>query len=247
MCRMMAVVSRDPVDPDLFARFRSQARDGRLRKGYTPGHGDGWGIVYYDSAGAPQYAGRSALDASTDPAYPEAIDRLRKGAPRGVVLAHVRKASVGGASVENSHPFLAGRLTLAHNGTIHGFAPAGRTDSRHLLDLVASRVTGGEEPGAALAAVVKDAAARHRFSSATTLLSDGRTLWATRRVSHDHHAECGDDCPIDYYTLAVGNVGGATVVSQEHEFLGSGGAWTPVPEGSLLTVEADGHHRVRAL
>lgn len=66
------------------------------------------------------------------------------------VVAHVRRATVGSARVENTHPFAHGRWLLAHNGTIPAFdrvrplildvidpdlrrAIRGDTDSEHLF------------------------------------------------------------------------------------------------------------------
>jgi predicted glutamine amidotransferase len=37
------------------------------------------------------------------------------------VLAHVRRATVGGASTKNTHPFVHGCWAFAHNGTIENF------------------------------------------------------------------------------------------------------------------------------
>jgi glutamine amidotransferase len=260
MCRMMGIVSPHGLDADLVARFRQQAR-GHVAAGESPGHADGWGIVYYDERAHPEYAGRSPHDAATDPAFEEAVAELHKRRPAGPLLAHVRKASAGGVSLENTHPFLHGRWSFCHNGTVFGLAeettrPAGRvgmwglaregeSDSRALFERLMDDIMRGDEPMEAIAAL-----ARHveplRHTSLTFLLTDGATLWGLRKVGNVDE-ECRDDaCSPDYYTLGFARIGEHTVVSQEQEFLDVQ-QWRVVPDSHVVIVHRDGRAQIEAL
>lgn len=245
MCRMMGVVASEAsggLDAGLVARFRQQAR-GHVPPGDSPGHSDGWGIVHYER-GRPTYAGRSTGDAATDPLYEQAVAELRKRRPHGPVLAHVRKASAGALSVDNTHPFVEGRWSFCHNGTVWGFAPQGESDSRALFASLLADITRHGDPEGALRRLVEEVS-RLRYTSLTCLLSDGDTLWGLRKVGNVDE-ECRDGCHTEYYTLGVARIGEQTVVTQEHEFLGIE-HWRVVPDGHVVVIGPDGHARVEAL
>lgn len=215
--------------------FRHEAARGKTLL-EADGHRDGWGIV----AGAPPtHAGRSILDASRDPAYPDAAARVaRPGA--GATVVHLRAASAGAVDVANSHPFAARGLAFCHNGTIRGLDGPGGSDSRGYFQAVLQEVEAGLAPADALAEVAARLAKTHTYSSLTCLLTDGATLWGLRKVGDDRE-ECADKaCAADYYTLGVSRVGGLVLVTQEHEFLPHGAPWAIVPDGHLVTVAPDG-------
>jgi glutamine amidotransferase len=114
-------------------------------------HDSGWGIGY-DLRGQPHVV-RSERPAREDPRYREQAALVLSTA----VLAHVRRASVGGSALRNTHPFRHGRWLFAHNGTLFGFARdpgplrerlperlrvsiEGDTDSEHLFHLFLARL-----------------------------------------------------------------------------------------------------------
>jgi len=76
---------------------------------------DGWGIVFYD--GGFPHARKREMAAFEDPTFVETAS----GVSAATVVAHVRRATVGGVSYFNTHPFTYGRWTFAHNGTLSGF------------------------------------------------------------------------------------------------------------------------------
>jgi predicted glutamine amidotransferase len=243
MCRMMGVVAPHGLDAELAARFRSQAR-GNVPPGEEPAHADGWGIVYYDR-NTPHYAGRSTADALDDPAYAAAVEELHKRRPQGPLLAHVRKASAGALSVDNTHPFVEGRWSFCHNGTVWGFAPEGESDSRALFAALLADIERGRTPVEALRALVEEVSCL-KFSSLTCLLSDGRTLWGLRKVGNVDESCREDACAPEYYTLGVARIGDQTVVSQEHAFLGVE-LWHVVPDAHVVVVGPDAHPHIVAL
>lgn len=236
MCRMMAAVGPFDEAAPFVLRFRDEAFRGKRLLLDKDGHRDGWGIV---AGEPPAHAGRSVLDASADPSYPEAAARLaRRG--RGVSLVHLRAASMGAVDVENAHPFLGDGYAFCHNGTIHGLEGPGGSDSRGYFADVLAEIRSGLAPADALAAVASRLAKTHAYSSLTCLLTDGRTLWGLRKVG-DGPQECADKaCAADYYTLGVARAGGLTLVAQERDALPEGVEWDVVPDGFLLTVAPDG-------
>lgn len=237
MCRMLATVGPFDEASLLVASFRNEVHRGKRLLVDTTGHRDGWGVV---AGTPPAHAGRSVLDASEDPSYPEAAARVGRMAGRGVLLAHLRAASAGAVEVENSHPFLGDGLAFCHNGTVRGLEGPGGSDSRGYFAQVLDETRSGLAPADAIAAVAARLAKTHTYSSLTCLLTDGRTLWGLRKVGDDPE-ECGDRaCAADYYTLGVSRIGHLTVVAQEREFLPRGASWETVPDGHLVTVAPDG-------
>jgi glutamine amidotransferase len=112
-------------------------------------HLDGWGITWYADdplASARPQVLRSVLAAPSDPRFAATAE----AAVARIALAHARDGSVGSIREENCHPFVFGRWSFCHNGTIEDFEklkPAfdretlpelrgtrrGDTDSEHLF------------------------------------------------------------------------------------------------------------------
>jgi predicted glutamine amidotransferase len=78
-------------------------------------HSDGWGIAGYDNG--HQQVERRNTAAFDDIHFSVAAERIYSQ----TVIAHVRKATVGVSSLENTHPFTYGVWTFAHNGFLAGF------------------------------------------------------------------------------------------------------------------------------
>ncbi len=78
-------------------------------------HPHGWGIGWYRGGRPVRRLG--LLPAHHDEAFVAAARDLCAG----VVVAHVRDASIGRVIEENTHPFVHGRWLFAHNGTLARF------------------------------------------------------------------------------------------------------------------------------
>jgi predicted glutamine amidotransferase len=116
MCRLLGVVSVEPIAV-------SDAVGAHVLKDFvalTKIHGDGWGIAQVGQAGQDPRAEVSAGSALDDPAFVAATRYQRSVAS----LVHLRWAT-NGLAVEptNSHPFVADRLAMAHNGSIKSTGP----------------------------------------------------------------------------------------------------------------------------
>ncbi len=75
-------------------------------------HSDGWGVAYY--RGNEAIVRRSVTAAGSDLNF----DFACREAKSGTLVVHVRRASKGVRSPANCHPFVHGRWTFMHNGTI---------------------------------------------------------------------------------------------------------------------------------
>ena len=139
MCRLLAIPSGFTRDEALTILLDMQAQKNR----------DGVGSVYVDDKGQFQIV-----------KYPKSLSHvLRKHKPfldhlphKGWTLIHLRAASHGGHTMENTHPFEVGDWCVAHNGIWHEHALAsvlmeklggihmvGQTDSEvaaHFLNIV---------------------------------------------------------------------------------------------------------------
>jgi glutamine amidotransferase len=121
MCQLLGMNCNVPTDICFsFEGFRA-------RGGKTDEHKDGWGIAFFEDRGC-----RLFLDDQASVKSP--IAEVIKAYPiRSLnVIAHIRKATQGKISLQNTHPFMRemwGRYWLfAHNGDLKGFQPrlAGR-------------------------------------------------------------------------------------------------------------------------
>ena len=134
MCQLLGMNCNVPTDICFsFSGFRK-------RGGETDVHRDGWGIGFFEGKGS-----RVFLD--PEPSAHSALAELVRSYPiRSLnVIAHIRKATEGETSLENTHPFLRelwGRHWLfAHNGHLLDFrpplkgimTPVGNTDSEWLF------------------------------------------------------------------------------------------------------------------
>jgi len=134
MCQLLGMNCNVPTDI-CFSFTGFQARGG-----VTDVHTDGWGIAFFEGKGVRQF-----LDPVPSARSP--IADLVRGYPirSKNVIAHIRKATQGVISLENTHPFLRAlwgtNWVFAHNGNIPNYfpriekplAPVGDTDSERVF------------------------------------------------------------------------------------------------------------------
>ena len=231
MCRMLGIISRKPIPSKYLRDFRVLAEVGKVPKGAKePGHKDGWGIVYYDGE-APMYLGVQPSNALQDEKYDVAMEKLEETKMPGVLIAHLRKRSVGTVSLENTLPFINGKWCFAHNGTIYNFHREGEdaTDSkrffRSLIQEMESSNNGLED---AIRRVVTDIRTNYKYSSLTFLLSDGNKLYAYRDFSRPKDE--------DYYGLMYAEDDQMVLFTQERMWQKD---WTTVSNKCLVVVDKE--------
>jgi len=186
MCRVFGCVAAEPVS----IRHELIEGDNPLVR-QSEVHDSGWGMAVYPTA------------EGTDPRvvrFPEAAfagEELERATDlRGRIFSvHVRRATLGGLTLENTHPFLLGNYSFAHNGTVIAYPrllepgvapPAGETDSEVIFNYLMRYFDPGDVPGSlrrAMSAVI----ARSAFSGLNFLFSDGERLYAYRFGIFDLH------------------------------------------------------------
>jgi predicted glutamine amidotransferase len=155
---------------------------------------DGSGIGFFDEAGAP------VLDKQPEPAFADKeFTHEAKRAHSQTFIAHVRWATAGGRTVQNTHPFaMAGRI-MAHNG---GFGETGRldeqlgeyrslvhgdTDSERYFALITQQTdVHGGDVGAGITAAAQWIAANLPVTALNAIVATPGELWALRYP--DQHA-----------------------------------------------------------
>lgn len=123
MCRLLGVVSTSPISvvdavgSEVLADFLA----------LTKVHGDGWGVATMDRARTDRAPADPAVHVSAgnalhDPDFAAATGELRAAAS----MVHLRWATNGLAvQPQNSHPFVADGIAMAHNGSIKPIGPLG--------------------------------------------------------------------------------------------------------------------------
>ncbi len=249
MCQLLGMNCNVPTDICFsFSGFHH-------RGGRTDQHVDGWGIAFYEGPGC-----RLFID--TKPAAESPVAALVRNYPiRSLnVIAHIRKATVGNVAIENTHPFVRemwGRYwTLAHNGTLKGFAPrfngryrryipVGRTDSElafcQILETLRRLFPAGQpELPALYGALANITAELGAFGTFNYLLSNGDVLFAycakrlayiVRKAPFTTAHLVDEDYAVDFSQLTtpadrVAVI--ATVPLTDNE------AWTTMAPGELL-------------
>lgn len=193
MCRLFAAVAGEPID----VRYELVEATNPLRR-QAELHDSGWGLTCFDDAKVTEI--RDPLKASVDPEFERAADTKAD-----LFIAHLRRATIGGISAANTHPFSFDGWYFCHNGTIHKHSrllgegmqqPAGDTDSEAMFNFIMA----GFDAGAVVESLQGKIAALCRlgwFSALNFLLTDGTTLyayhlglfpvmWTTRHADTDH-------------------------------------------------------------
>lgn len=130
MCQLLGMNCATPTDITFSFRGFSQ------RAGITSDHSDGFGIAFFEDKACRLFVdNQSAVESPIAEFVRNYPIKSRN------VIAHIRKATQGKITLENSHPFIRelwGRQWIfAHNGDLHDFyprlsgqfIPVGNTDS----------------------------------------------------------------------------------------------------------------------
>jgi glutamine amidotransferase len=200
MCRLYALRANEPTRVEC-GLVRAQNNLMRQSRGDAEGqtHTHGWGVADYRDT-------LPAIEKQTWAAYHN--EHFAKTAARvyaHTVVAHVRAATIGPPAPENTHPFVHGRFSFAHNGTLPNFEQVrplllehtdpvhraeirGQTDSEHIFHYLLTRWAHG--PQTSLLETVRDglnqiiawclAIDPERRVGLNIVLSDGEQLVGSR-------------------------------------------------------------------
>ena len=250
MCRLLGVVSAGPIS------IADAVGDDVLQDfvALTKIHGDGWGLAGVDGLGDRPHVRVSAASAVDDDDFVSATHDERSTAS----VLHLRWAT-SGLTVEpqNSHPFLADGIAMAHNGSIKPMGPLtellepdtlaglrGTTDSERYFAVIRQhRRTAPNLPEAVRRAVAELRARYPEASLNALLLGEDQLIvvhaHARSRLPAEDIAEIGaTDLPAehleDYFSLRMARLGGGVVV------VGSTGfgdlPWEPMPQESVTAI-----------
>ncbi len=203
---------------------------------------DGFGVGWYadDEPEPAAYRRESPIWVDAD------LPRVARAVRSRCVVASVRNGTPGvpggPAAIQ---PMPLGGYLFAHNGAVAGFAGlarslreglpddlyaaargAGDSEALFLLVLAAVRAAGGDL-AAGVRAALAEVAERAPGSGLNVVLTDGRTLVATRLAA---------GVPADSLYLLERPEGGSVIAS---EALDPDPGWHPVPEGHLVVLGAD--------
>jgi glutamine amidotransferase len=184
MCRLLGLTAgREPISASFWLLDAPDSLEVQSRR-----NADGSGIGFFGPSGTP------VLDKQPEAAFQdEEFTREAKQARSPVFVAHVRWATAGGRTVQNTHPFAMQGRIMAHNG---GLGDVGRlaeqlgsyrdlvlgeTDSERYFALITQQIDAhGGDAGAGIAAAAGWIAARLPVSSLNTVVAAPGELWALR-------------------------------------------------------------------
>src|SRR5215475_12642116 len=184
MCRLLGLTAgREPISASFWLLDAPDSLEVQSHR-----NADGSGIGFFDPPGTP------VLDKQPEAAFRDAeFIREAKQARSPVFVAHVRWASVGGRTLQNTHPFAMRGRIMAHNGGLGDVARLagqlgsyrdlvlGETDSEHYFALITQQIDAhGGDVGAGIAAAAGWIAARLPVSSLNTVVAAPDELWALR-------------------------------------------------------------------
>jgi predicted glutamine amidotransferase len=236
MCRLLAAVASEVT------HFRLTLKEAPRSLAFlSREHRDGWGIGVYSQRDG------WLLQRGTDCAHDdEDFHEVAAGSCGEMLIAHVRKRTVGPITLENTHPFEKNGWVFAHNGTIEDIdwvranvSPerlaglGGQTDSEIFFAYLLSRLDmariGSDGDGQATDEVLRraldDLHARPKLGACNFILSNGRTLYAHRsgRTLYLLEKRPGDEVRIERASHETG----AVVETQ----------WSPARQAVLIASE----------
>jgi predicted glutamine amidotransferase len=184
MCRLFGLTSGTvPVRATFWLLDAPDSLEVQSRR-----NADGSGIGFFDSAGTP------VLDKQPEPAFSdEEFIREARQASSAAFVAHVRWASTGGRTVQNTHPFAMHGRIMAHNGGFgelprleaqlgsYASLVLGDTDSERYFALILKETEArGGDVGAGITAAARWIAEHLPLSSLNTIVAAPGELWALR-------------------------------------------------------------------
>jgi predicted glutamine amidotransferase len=221
MCRVFGCVAADAVS---IRHELLEAENPMIRQ--SEHHDSGWGMaVYQRPDGVDCNRVRFPEAAHANEGFQEATEQ------RGRIFnVHVRRATMGGLSLENTHPFTLGNYSFGHNGTVLYYPrlldegvrePEGDTDSEVLFHFLMNEYDPAE-PADSLRRGITEVVDRSPFSGLNFLFSDGEKLYAYRLGIFELHW--------------LARPGQLLVASEE---LTEGEAWHSVQQDVLLCLDPD--------
>lgn len=261
MCRLYAFSATEPTKVECTLVHAQNALMTQSREDLSgKDHTNGWGIVTYED-------GEPHLQKQSWAAYHgEHFQRAAAKTYSKTVLAHIRRATIGASTIENTHPFAFENWAFAHNGTVPGFSKIrdqlcdlmsderargirGETDSEHVFAYLLSLMD--EQPHedipkvlahatAEIASLAKTAAPNRKLGL-NLMLTNGEQVYGTCLGRTLYYVERDGvyDCEICGFPHIHHD--------SKHDYWGMVVAsepithekWTQIPDGSTWRVSRD--------
>jgi predicted glutamine amidotransferase len=220
---------------------------------------DGTGLGYYDESGHP-IVSKQPVAAFQDREFA----REAKEVDSRTFVAHVRYASTGGLSPQNTHPFEQEGRLFAHNGVIEDLERLehelgddmalvqGDTDSERFFALITREARRTGDVGAAITSAARWVAENLPLFAINLVLISDTDLWALRYPdTHDllvleraaggpggdRHLE--HSSPRASIRVRSGDLAARPAVVVATEKMDEDPGWRPLASGELLHVDGD--------
>lgn len=216
MCELLGMSSNHHTSINLSLTVLSE-------RGENPKmHGDGWGVAFYEGKDV-----RLIKDAGEAKGSPWVKFIKQQEIHSNMVIAHIRKSTMGEVSYRNTHPFtreLHGSMhTFAHNGTLkeihhhpefktRRFRPVGTTDSEFAFCALMERMAQLWEENDRIPTldlrynlVCQFAEDIRKLGTANFLYSDGNALFAHGNQRHDPIKDVVEWPGLQYLQLVSGS------------------------------------------
>jgi predicted glutamine amidotransferase len=208
---------------------------------------DGTGVGVFDAAGTAEIF-KQPIAAYEDRAFAQEAKELRSR----TFVAHIRFASNGPSTLENTHPFELDNRIFAHNGVIgetdrlDASRVRGDTDSERFFALITKQIDEhGGDIGAGITAAAAWVAANLPVYALNCILTTATDLWALRYPDthelHVLHVDAGGG-PAHH----IGSGGRMRVHTEERpavvvasEPMNDDPGWRALASGELVHVDAD--------
>jgi predicted glutamine amidotransferase len=121
MCRFVAYLGEPILAEDLITKPKNSLihQSYHAEEMSTPLNGDGFGMGWY----VKQIREEPGLYKSVTPAWNDQNLKINAGIIKSnCIMAHIRSATEGSVSIENSHPFRYNQYLMMHNGGIPKFS-----------------------------------------------------------------------------------------------------------------------------
>lgn len=229
----------------------------------------GWGLTAYTN-------GRPTTRKEPLPAHESEDFRWAAGEMRSShVIAHIRRATHGVVSEENTHPFTHDRWALAHNGHVDGFEHVrsnmfdrmdgeaehrieGQTDSEHIFHFLLSE--SANRPDDPFIEIMRDGlcdirtwsreAAPDGEAALNLIISDGRDMWGSRCGRSLWYVKRSDvhvcdACGERHLEIDAGDEYRAVDIASER--ITESEEWLEMPDEHLFHVAADCKMTIRPM
>lgn len=244
MCRLFGLIANKDVDVEFsmleaYHKFKNQGKS----------NPDGWGIGWFES-------GTFKVEKSPQSAFEsENFDKLVKTIKSKIFIVHVRRASYGKISKENSHPFIFKKWIFAHNGTVNKsfiesllVSPYNENftsepiDSEVYFRYIIQCIDSEKDVLAGIKKALKDVLKRECFG-ANFLLSDGENLWGFRygyklcwlyRDPKEPFYEKSKETYLLIRSKELANEKAVLIASEE---ITKDEEWQPVSDGEIVFVD----------